>query len=60
MLSYLAFVYGHVDAIKACVRPWKDFDILVTVNSELSDVPVIALKKRKTERNRLKNGFYDF
>lgn len=62
ILSYLALINGHVNAIKACVRPWKNFDILVPVNSKLSDIPVVALKERigKEGGKKVKNLLSQF
>lgn len=49
MRPHLAFIDGHVDAVKACVRSWKHFDVFVAVDGELSDVSIIALKKSKVK-----------
>ena len=43
--THLGLVNGHVDAIEACVRSRKHFHIFVAVDSEATDVAIIALQE---------------
>jgi hypothetical protein len=49
-ISHLAFVYGHIDAIKTCVCAGEHFHILVTEYCKFTNIPIIALTK-KSKRN---------